>query len=336
MLKFTSNRGLIVLTTLMLLLGCEQAVINGPVGGAAVTVSDLRTGEEITLPAAETLTDDLDAAIARWGASFDDFAPLQVTGVLGIAILNALPVDANSWYLVTMEGGFDYAGHPDQAPVQVFGKIHAIMTGAQLNSGGFVVGTLSEAAYQWLRPWLNSLADAEVQAALDEYAAQLVNDVRDIGEKLDYDDLLTYNPLLHTGVYIGSEPLFSSLRAALAEGGSDANKLSIAEDLAATNAPTVAAQAVFADNISPNISQFRCVACHVQGGLAGATRHLLQRPNNSNHIALNVAMYADLVDAIGVNQILLKARGGAAHGGAVQLMQGSQQLADLEAFLNML
>jgi hypothetical protein len=318
-----------------MLMGCEQAVINGPVGGATVTVTELHTGAEIAVPAPEMVTDDLDDAMARW-AAFDDFVPLQVLGVLGIAILNALPVDENTWYLVTMEGGFDYAGHPDTAPVQVFGKIHAIMTGAQLNRGGFVVGPLSEAAYQWLRPWLDSLSDAELAAALQEYTEQLVTDIRDVGEQLDYDDLLTYNHLLHTEGYIGSGALFAAMQAALSAGDGDAAKLSIAEDLASASAPRAAAEAVFADNISPNISQLRCSACHVAGGIAGATRHVLQRPNNNNHIALNVAMYANLVDAIGVNQIVLKARGGVPHGGGAPLAPGSQQLADLEAFLKML
>ena len=335
MFRKIGHRGLFfVLVTLALIAGCEQAVMNGPVGGSVVTVTELRSGAVISEN--EFVTDDLDAAITRWGAEvWEDFILLQQIGSLGIAILNTLPVEEDTWYLVTMEGGFDYAGYPDAPPVQVFGTIHAILSGDQLNRGGFVVGPLSEAAYQWLRPWYERLSDAELAAALLEFSEQLVTDLRDVAE-LDYDDLLTFNPLLHTEGFIGSEAQMTAMREALAAGDSDAAKLAIAEDMVAANAPRVAAEAVFRDNISPNISQAICIQCHVSGGLAGGTRHLLQRTSNSNHIALNVAMYANLVDALGVARIVSKPQGGFGHGGGMRLSPGSQAVADLEAFLNML
>jgi hypothetical protein len=318
----------------LFLVACEQVVVNGPVGGAAITVTELRSGEIISENTIQS--DDLDAAMVRWGDAFEDFVPLQLQIVLGIALLNTLPVESDAWYLVTAEGGFDYSGYPDEAPVQVQGPVRAIMKGAQLESGGFVVGPLSEAAYQWLAPWLDSLDDAELETALVELAEATVTDIHEAGGQLDYSDLLHYNPLFHPAEFTGSQDALAAMRQALLEGDSDVARLAIAGDLAPANAPRVAAEAVFRDNISPNIAQADCVNCHRAGGAAGATRHRLVRTSADNHIATNVQMYADLVDAIGVSRIVSKAQGGAGHGGGVRLSSGSQALADLEAFLEML
>ena len=92
--------------------GCEQAVLQGPVTGAEVTITDLRSGE---LAASGELTDDFAAAQARW-ENFDDFSDFTVLGVLGIIPTLEMPLQADRWYLVSVSGGFDIDSNGDLVP----------------------------------------------------------------------------------------------------------------------------------------------------------------------------------------------------------------------------
>lgn len=329
----------LLLMSVLLLAGCEQTMVNGPVGDAAVTVVDLRSGEVLTT--GEFFTDTLEDAMTTYGEDFDTFAGLQQLSLVGTSNLNELEVAADRLYLVSMAGGFDYdasaSGTAISAPTQVFGTVHALMTGAQMSAGGHVVGPLSEAAYQWLRPYLDVMTDAEVAAALDEYAEQLVVDVRLGDDDVNYDDLLTFNPLFHIGSFIGPQAVFDQMKAELgAAGSSDASKAVIAADLVQLKAPLNAGKAVFREVVSPEISQLRCITCHVAGGVAQTTRHLLVRTSNPDHINLNVTMYTNLVNILGVDAIVNKSQGMFGHGGGAQLQPGSGDVQNLDTFLSLL
>ena len=327
-----------VLTLVLLLLAaCEQAVVHGPVGGAQVSVMELRTGQVIV---SGDLTDDLASAQQRWD-EFSDFNALVQLAVLGIVEFNESQLAPSTWYLVTVQGGFDYDVDgdlvPDVNPTAVAGPVRALMTGAQLNQGGFVVGSLSEAAWQWLREHYTVMKDAELAAALDQLAGNLVLDIRDLDlNRVDYEDLLTFNPAFHSTSYFkGSLPALEAMANALAAGASDSDRLAIAQDMISLEVPVGASDAWFRETISPDISQAKCIACHVDGGLAEATNHILVNESNTDHLDLNGDMYAELVELLGVAAILNKAQG-LNHQGGVQLSAGSEDFLTLQTYLNLL
>jgi hypothetical protein len=330
-------RKFVLIFTLLLLTACEQAVVHGPVGGAQVTVMELRSGQVIV---SGGLTDDLASAQQRWD-EFSDFNALVQLGLLGIVELQESQLMPTTWYLVTVQGGFDYDMDGDLVvdvnPSAVAGPVRALMTGAQLNEGGFVVGSLSEAAWQWLREHYLVMNDAELAAALDQLAGNLVLDIRDPDSDLvEYVDLLTFNPAFHSTSYFkGSLPALEAMADAIAAGADDSERLAIARDMISLEVPVGASDAWFRETISPDISQARCIACHVEGGLAEATNHLLVNESNTDHLELNGEMYAALVELLGVEAILNKAQG-LNHQGGVQLSAGSADFLAFQTYLNLL
>jgi len=327
---------LALLTIIATLCACEQAVVNGPVGGASVTVADLRSGAVVSQG---TLTDDLAAAQQTW-ADFDEFDELTRLRNLGIIDLSELNLDSNRWYLVTVSGGFDYdIGEDlliDASPTAVAGPARALMTGAQLLEGGYVVGALSEAAWQWVRQHYAVMSDAELAAALDELAGNLVVDIRiDETGSVDYADLLSWNHLWSgMDAYTGPVAALEAMEDAIAAGADDAARLSIADDMITLAVPAGASDAWFREVVSPDIAQAKCIACHVAGGLAQETDHILVYASDPDHLATNDAMYGALVDALGVQGILNKAAG-VNHQGAVQLTVDSPEYAAFETYLNL-
>lgn len=322
----------------LFLAGCEQVMVNGPVGGAMVSVQELRTG---TVLVEQQFSDDFSAARARW-PTFDSFNEFSRLTVLGIVLLNTLPVQEDSWYLVTATGGSDFGSAPNAAPNQVFGTVHALMTGRQLSAGGFVVGPLSEAAYQWLLPHLGSLDDADLESALDEATARLVGDLRDQDlAQINYDDLLTYNAIYNAPAdYLGSAPALKQMQDALTQGSTDAGKRTFAVDMIGLDVPSNLALAVFTNEVSAPVSQGNCgPGCHlVNSGNIAATvgQHRLQPTSNPDHLALNTDMYRNLVAVRGVSGILNRASGQQGHGGGQRLTPGSADYQTFENFLELL
>ena len=215
------------------------------------------------------------------------------------------------------------------------GSITVLMTGAQLERGITVIGPAQEAAWQWVRPFIEYLDDAELTAALDEYAVAVVDDLASHDGEHGYEDLLTFNSLGHNDLFRGSLSTLDELKSALAAGDNDNNKRIVAAKLVNLSGPVGADEAMFEHRISPDIAQRRCVACHVEGGQAANTAHFLERTSNNNHLEANLRMYARLVGSLGVSGILSKTRG-IGHGGGTQLSEGSQDYEDFETFLNLL
>ena len=100
------------------------------------------------------------------------------------------------------------------------------------------------------------------------------------------------------------------------------------------------AAAVFAERISGPIVQGKCIACHVDGGVAGPGLSRLQfvrRASNPNHEAVNLKVFEDFIAGVenGATYILNKIQG-VAHGGGVQVANGTPEFADMERFLGLL
>lgn len=331
------KRSLLCLVAFVVLTACEQAVLHGPIGGAQVTITELRSGQ---LVASGELTDDLEAARARW-EHFDSFDEQVVLGVLGFFPSYELPLTADRWYLVSLQGGFDYDADGDLVrddnPENIAGPIRALMTGEQLLNRAFTLGALSESAWQWLRQHYGVMTDAELANALDQYAAALVGDIYqpDLGV-LDYYDLLSWNPLYFSrDSFRGSVADLASLEDAIASGAGDEQRLEIVQQMVSLKVPVGASDAWFRQQVSPQIAQARCIACHVEGGLAGASEHLLVDDSELDHLDINGDMYAELVDSLGVQTILDKAQG-LNHQGGVQLIASSEDYQALQTYLNLL
>ena len=97
------------------------------------------------------------------------------------------------------------------------------------------------------------------------------------------------------------------------------------------------ATGVFAEHVSAPIVQAKCVNCHVQGGIAGATRLHFVPASDPGHEARNLQVFTDFLDAIedGANLVLNKIQG-VGHGGGVQLATGTDEFSNLEQFLGLL
>ena len=105
----------------------------------------------------------------------------------------------------------------------------------------------------------------------------------------------------------------------------------------APGAATETAAGVFAARISGPVVQRKCVACHVEGGIAGATRLHFERQSNPAHEALNLKAFEDLVAEVddGADYILNKIQG-VDHGGGAQVAAGTPEFTAMERFLGLL
>ena len=109
-------------------------------------------------------------------------------------------------------------------------------------------------------------------------------------------------------------------------------------NLSTVSRPGETAAQVFAERISGPIVQGKCIACHVEGGLAQATRlQFVRRGSNPNHEVLNLRAFEELVAQVddGATYILNKVQG-VAHGGGVQVAAGTAEFAAMERFLGLL
>ena len=76
---------------------------------------------------------------------------------------------------------------------------------------------------------------------------------------------------------------------------------------------------VFAERISGPVVQGKCIACHVDGGVAGPGLSRLQfvrRASNPNHEAVNLKVFEDFIAGVenGATYILEQDSGGGARG----------------------
>ena len=97
------------------------------------------------------------------------------------------------------------------------------------------------------------------------------------------------------------------------------------------------AAGVFAEHLSAPIVQAKCVNCHIEGGIAGATRLHFVPPSDPDHEARNLQVFTDFLDAIedGAQLVLNKVQG-VGHGGGVQIAASTAEFSNIERFLALL
>lgn len=94
---------------------------------------------------------------------------------------------------------------------------------------------------------------------------------------------------------------------------------------------------LFAEYISEQIVQSRCINCHVEGGVSGHTRLVFSPSTVVDHAQRNLAMFEGFVETVegGADRILSKIQG-VGHGGGVQVPAGSADFANMERFMRLL
>ena len=98
----------------------------------------------------------------------------------------------------------------------------------------------------------------------------------------------------------------------------------------------VDASEYYQQNISANIVQSRCIACHVSGGAAdGLARLIFERDTTSDYLATNQQRLAEFLalDDVNSDYFLAKASGGLGHIGGAQLPSGSTEYLAFETYL---
>ncbi len=130
--------------------GCFQVQLNGPVGGAALTLATSQNPGVIL----QTATSKDEAALIeelgeeQWSA----LGPVLQLLYLGTAEFDTSALSDFTLYLVTASGGLDYDydhdGVRDAAPTPVAGSWRMLVTGAQLKSGFARINPLTEASVQ--------------------------------------------------------------------------------------------------------------------------------------------------------------------------------------------
>ena len=97
-----------------------------------------------------------------------------------------------------------------------------------------------------------------------------------------------------------------------------------------------AADDVFRDYVSA-IVQAKCINCHVQGGVSGATRLVFVSSSETTHETDNRQVFVDfLADVDDGRSVILNKIRGVGHGGGIQTPAGSQDYANMQRFLTSL
>ncbi len=133
---------------------CFQVQLNGPVGGATLTLAEAAFPGQVLQT---TTSKDEAALIAEHGTeAWARLGPTLQLLYLGTAEFDNSRLGDNTLYLVTASGGLDYDydhdGVRDGAPTPIEGSWHMRVTGAQLKSHFAKLNLLTEADYQLADP----------------------------------------------------------------------------------------------------------------------------------------------------------------------------------------
>ncbi|QFU74260.1 hypothetical protein EY643_00575 [Halioglobus maricola] len=323
------------------LAGCFQTELGGPVAGAEITITDLRTGELVEMRSSGTL-EEFFAAKSR--LKWDQLDDLGKMINLGNFEADDPLYTRNRWYLVTATGGADMDRDSDgtvDAPfVDVSGSWHALMTGRQLQDGGYMISALTEALYQRVLADIDSLNDQQLQSLLNQQTRLLLPDINEDGS-VNYLDTLAWTVLLSRDAYLRDFGAVTALSEGIRQGEAPATIRTLAEEIFTDPAPD--ALAFFSSKISGPIVQARCVTCHDAGGIAPSSgaRLILAGNNTNNFMAINDQAFRGLGDRLSSSQDLSdyvtgKASNQIRHGGGTRLAPGSQEFRDMTTYLNLI
>lgn len=198
-------RNLLSLSLPLILAGCLQVELRGPVVGAEITVQNLRT-QEVVIDGVTTSTEQSTAQ--TWAEQWGDWPDSLRLAFMGSADIPAGDLDDDTLYLVSARGGYDKDWNRDNkidsAGMPLDRSMHAIMTGAQLKSALIRVNSITDGIYQYLSPRLSSLTDVEILAELDKHTGRMIGDADRNGQK-NYQDALTWTRTSQNFPYRGPE-----------------------------------------------------------------------------------------------------------------------------------
>lgn len=326
----------------LLLAGCFQTELGGAVAGSNITIRELRSGDVIEKGLNSLSLADYVAEKSR--RAFDKQSDIGKMINLGNFDVERSLYDGATWYLVTASGGADMDIESDgvvsEPFTEVSGKWHALMTGRQLREGGFMVSTLTEALYQSVRSELDNLDDAQLSSLLNQQSRLILPDINDDGA-VNYTDALGWSVIVSRDAYLRDFGQVTALAQAIREGANQASLQSLAQNIFAEPVPD--AFEFYQANISGPIVQARCVNCHTSGGVApnNGARLVLVTNSNSNFLAINHQAFQDFRNKLNASQDLSdyvtgKASDQINHGGGRQLAPGSEQIGNLETYLNLI
>jgi hypothetical protein len=196
-------RNLLSLSLPLILAGCLQVELRGPVVGAEITVQNLRT-QEVVIDGVTTSTEQSTAQ--TWAEQWGDWPDSLRLAFMGSADIPADDLDDDTLYLVTASGGYDKDWNSDNkidsAGMPLDRSMHAIMTGAQLKGALIRVNSITDGLYQYLSPRLSGLSDEEVLAALDKHTGRMIGDADRNGQE-NYQDALTWTRTSQNYAYTG-------------------------------------------------------------------------------------------------------------------------------------
>ncbi len=197
------------------------------------------------------------------------------------------------------------------------------------------------AAYEQCPPVADAGEDQTVSSG------QLVQ-LNGAGTDLESGVTFTWSQILGTSIDF-SDPTVgnaSFTAPAISEGANDVLRLmlTVTDNAGATGTDTLditvagatsEAFSFYRENISAQIIQGRCIACHVPGGLAQSTELRYTRSTVDGYQQTNFDLLSDYIDSGGGTTILNKALG-VGHGGGTQLSSSSTEYADLETFIGLI
>jgi len=202
------------------LVGCFQTSLTGTTGSTVITVVPLRGDGNVVLQTQSRSDADL---LAQQGEdTWNSYAALVKQLFIGSsASFDTTLIEPNTLYLVTATGGSDFLSRASAtelgSPEPVQGSWHAIVAGARLRQGSMQISVLSDALYRQAVGRLSVLSDADILTQLDAAARLVVRDVnRD--STVDYNDVLSWTPLLHLNQYVGDPASVSAMAQAIRNG----------------------------------------------------------------------------------------------------------------------
>ncbi len=189
---------------MLALTGCLQVELYGPLAGAQIRITDLRTGTEVVTGLS---SDSVNESRARYALDvWEALGAYLQLALMGAADIPTTEIDGETLYVITVSGGrdqdYNHDQQPDTNPPAIGGTLHAIVSGAQLSLPLLRVNLLTEAVYQAVLPEVDILSDEEILDELNAAASLMLPDIN--GDKqLNYLDILNWSHVSHSGLYRG-------------------------------------------------------------------------------------------------------------------------------------
>jgi hypothetical protein len=196
---------------LVLLSGCLQVELVGPVVGAIVSIKPLREDGAVVEGLVTAGPEEVIEGIGQdlWD-SLDAKSRLLMLG--GVQVPTA-KLKNKTYYLVTASGGVDMDfngnGREDSNGRRVERELHAVLTGAQLKKNARV-SLISEAIYQNVKDDIEELSDQELRKLLNDRASRVLGDVNGDGKR-GHLDVASWSRFSGDQKYKGAAVLFDRL-----------------------------------------------------------------------------------------------------------------------------